>query len=477
MENSQGSKDSKNPKTDFNTVLDWYSRPEVQKAIVDAAKGREAVSVFTSGAFGKRPDILQYPADVVQAVRDGAVSFHASLERWSQPMKLESGMTKQQLDEIRTGWDILIDPDVPDFEIAKAAVKQVVETFKDHGVRSYSVKYTGGKGFHIGVPFEALPAKINMRPTETMYPEALGKIVQYIKWYSTEPLREALLAIANPLELAKRVDRGLQEITGDQGIEPFKIVSMDVFGSRHLFRLPFSLHEKSMRVSVPVDSNSIDKFEKDDALPGNVKSGDIDKIVKAGIGFLSARPRAADAEALVVEALDWAAKYGKPEKEALPKPARTVEMTRVPETHFPPCIQAIMKGVADGRKRSTFVLINFLRNMGWGATEIEKALNEWNERNYPPLRSNYVRSQLRWHLQQQRNLLPPNCDNANFYLSFHVCAPDGLCKLGGRPGDRPGENKITIKNPVNYPFRLIKQQQRKLDAGPKRARAAKRQKK
>jgi hypothetical protein len=55
---------------------------------------------------------------------------------------------------------------------------------------------------------------------------------------------------------------------------------------------------------------------------------------------------------------------------------------------------------------------------------------------------------LRWHLRQQRNLLPPNCDNEQFYANIGVCTPDKYCKSG--------TDKITIKNPVNYPFRKMK---------------------
>jgi len=127
--------------------------------------------------------------------------------------------------------------------------------------------------------------------------------------------------------------------------------------------------------------------------------------------------------------------------------------------HFPPCVGAILNGLADGRKRSAFILMNFLRNMGWSSEEIDKTITDWNEKNYPPLRRNYLRSQMRWHLRQQRNLLPPNCSNANFYCSFGVCLPDKICK--------GGTDKITIKNPINYPFRKLKREQRKLGASKK----------
>jgi DNA primase large subunit len=118
------------------------------------------------------------------------------------------------------------------------------------------------------------------------------------------------------------------------------------------------------------------------------------------------------------------------------------------EKFFPPCILKIFNGVSDGRKRSVFILNNFLRNMGWDSEKIEKQLIQWNEKNKPPLPQNYVKTQFRWHNRQKRNFLPPNCDHQNFYVSMGVCLPDEICKAG--------TSRITIKNPVNYPFRKIK---------------------
>jgi hypothetical protein len=365
-------------------------------------------------------------------------------------MKLDAGMTKQQLDKLRSGWDVLIDVDVADFEIAKIFVKQFAAALKDHGITSLGLKYTGGKSFHIGIPFESLPQKIDMKPTERMYPEAMEKIIEYVKWYTTEPLRDALLAIATPAELAERVRKPVADIASDEGIEPFKIVSMDIFSSRHMFRLPYSLHEKSLLVSLPIKVEQIDKFQKEDAAPEKVKVVEkflaAEKIVEDSVEEKKIR----DAEALAVEAFDWAAKYMKEKPLALPKPAIEKKIMKISESQFPPCVQAIFKGVADGRKRSVFILINFLRNMGWSTEEIDKRMTEWNEKNYPPLRTNYVRSQLRWHIQQDRSLLPPNCDNENFYKSFGVCKPDEICK--------GGTQAITIKNPVNYAFRKMRRE-------------------
>ena len=118
--------------------------------------------------------------------------------------------------------------------------------------------------------------------------------------------------------------------------------------------------------------------------------------------------------------------------------ARSIPKRAIPKQFFPPCIKNILKGLEDGRKRSVFILINFLRSLGWDFDSIEKELYEWNKRNKEPLRENYIASQLKWH-KKNPIYLPPNCDNRNYYLDIGVCQPDPLCK--------------GIKNPVTYSFK------------------------
>ncbi len=415
-------------------VYNWYSKESVQNALLEIAQNREIVSVYRDGAFGKRPNIIQYPADIVQSVAEGTIAFHGSVERWEQPMNLDVAMTKKDLDNLRQGWDVLIDPDVKDFEMAKIVTKVIIGGLKDYGVRNYSVKFTGGKGFHIGIPFESLPNKVNLQPTKLLYPDTLQKIIEFLKWYMKDQLKQELQALDSPENIAKRIGKSVNDIVSKNEIEPFKIVSMDIFSSRHLFRLPYSLHESTLLVSLPIKPEHIDKFEREQASPEKVKVEDKFLITKAK----------GDAELLVVEALDWATKHMKETKETLPKPKQFKRLKAIPEMYFPPCIKTILDGMADGRKRSLFILINFLRNMGWDADKTEKRIFEWNEKNYPPLRNNYLRGQLRWHFRQgERNLAPPNCDNENFYKPLGLY---DLCKDLHSRG---------IKNPVSYPIRKV----------------------
>lgn len=423
---------------DFTRIWNWYSRESVQRALLEAGKNREVVSVFRDGSFGKRPDVIQYQADVLQAVAEGTVAFHGSVERWHQPMNLNVGMNKADLDNLRQGFDILIDPDVADFEIAKVVTRQLIEALKDHGVANYSVKFSGGKGFHLGIPFESLPEKINFQSTHTFYPEILQKVNGYIKFYIKDQLKESMLSLATPQEISQRIGKPLEEIVNSEGLDPFKIVSMDVFSSRHLFRLPYSLHEKTVLVSLPITPTALERFEKEQASPEKVKIEE---------KFLQQRMPSKDAEMLIVEAFDWTAKNKVEFLEEIPKQAKKFQVRFIPENYFPPCIKHMLdNGLTDGKKRAVFILVNFLRNMGWDFDKIEKKLTEWNEKNSPPLRTAYLRGQLRWHFRQDRNLLPPNCDNENFYKAMGL---SHLCNELHEEG---------IKNPVNYPFRKMKRE-------------------
>jgi len=423
----------------FSTVWKYYSRKEIQSALLEVARNREVVGVYPTGSFDKRPNVLVYPNDILQMVKRGVVSFHGSNERWSNPMVLEPGMLKQELDKLRIGWDLILDPDCPDFELGKLSVKILIDALKDHGIKNFSLKLTGGKGFHLGLNFESFPKNINFTEAHLMYPDLPKKIIGYLKDYIREQLKEGLLAMDNPLSIANRVGKPIQQITDENGLNPFRVVELDsmIVASRHLFRLPFSLHEKSLLVSLPIPVSRLDKIEKKDADPKRVK-----RIHK----FLTYRPELTEAQTLVVEALDWGEKHKVPERKTVYKGRRRI-IKEISKKHFPGCILKTLKGLPDGRKRSLFVLINFLQNMGWSWEKTRVAVEKWNDKNPSSLPRRYVQAQLRWHQRQKQNLLPPNCDNPNFYQSIGTCLPDKFCQTAG---------KITIKNPVNYPFRKMK---------------------
>jgi len=113
-------------------ILKHYSNPLVQKEILYIAKDREVVGSIEDGSYLKRPDILLYPKDIEERVKNGAIAFHCSVEKWSQPMQLSVNLRPEELDNLRKGFDFLIDIDAKiKLEHAIIAAKVIYNFLKD----------------------------------------------------------------------------------------------------------------------------------------------------------------------------------------------------------------------------------------------------------------------------------------------------------------------------------------------------------
>src|SRR3989338_1452220 len=169
---------------DQKIALKYYSREEILNEIVYNSKDRE-IAVRFGESFGKRPDAIKYPHDIIEFAKNGATSFHCSIELWKNPLQLGLNIDKRQLDELRTGWDLVIDIDCKLWEISKLVSHLIVQALKKHGIKNVSCKFSGNKGFHIGVPFEAFvfDGKINNSDIRQLFPDAPKKIISYLANY------------------------------------------------------------------------------------------------------------------------------------------------------------------------------------------------------------------------------------------------------------------------------------------------------
>ena len=163
----------------LSTSIKHYKRPDVQAAIVEHASSKEIAARFND-RFGKRPDVLQYPNDVLEMAKQGATSFHSSEELWSNPLNLRPGMNRKELDELRIGWDLIVDIDYKNFQYSQLAADLIIKALRYHDVRSISIKFSGNKGFHIGIPFEAFPSEYNGTDMKLLFPDATKRIVYYL---------------------------------------------------------------------------------------------------------------------------------------------------------------------------------------------------------------------------------------------------------------------------------------------------------
>lgn len=505
----------------LSTIIKYYKRPEIQEAILSACSEREAVGSYGGEGYAKRPDILQYPSDIFELVKRGVTSFHCSEERWHNPLRIELNMPKNKVEELRSGWDLVLDIDCPYWELSKVTTVLFIQALRDHGIHSISVKFSGNKGFHIGVPFEAFPQRVRDTDTKMLFPDGPRKIATYLLEYiSTKSititddivhfgragsfsLQELATITKKPIEefigvtcqncgqpydekweirhsqfVCKNCE--LRVATSDaveflecqkcfeqqhkkvlmikdqftqhdakrqcctkpdpaKQFNPRSIIEVDtiLIASRHLFRAPYSYHEKSGLVSLPINPDEVLTFDKTRARPefvihgsrpflrlGNVHSGE------GAILLLSALEHSAKMEHKKILVEQYASSITSGGE------AFTDVQEAIPEALFPPCMRAVLNGLVDGKKRALFALTNYLSSVGWSYEQIELRLKEWNTKNPEPLRDVYLVGQLRYAKTHKKKILPPNCDAKGYYIDLRVCKPDGLCKK--------------IKNPVNY---------------------------
>lgn len=422
---------------DKGACLRFYKRKDIQEAIIAHAQNKE-IGVRYNDSFGRRPDILTYPQEILELSLRGVTSFHSSEEVWENPLELESNKSKKELDQLRVGWDLVLDIDCKFLDYSKIAADLIIKFLKYCGVKDISCKFSGNKGFHIGVPFEAFPKKVGGIETKDLFPDAAKRIAFYIKENIKAELAKRILEFEGSIfNVKEKVNLPVEEITryesnefGDKiaklNVDKFLEIDTVLISSRHLYRMPYSLHEKSGLVSLPIDPEKVMEFQKEMAKP--------DAILTPMFIFLNRKVRGESARQLLVQALDFEVKLEE-EKEPAKKEYDELKLTSpIKEEFFPPCMKILLQGIGDGKKRGTFILMNYLGKIGWSKEEIEAYLKKWNGTNAEPLREVYIKGQL--HGFKAGDKLPPNCNNDAYYKGIGICRPDSFCSR--------------IKNPVNY---------------------------
>ncbi|MEM4841176.1 MAG: DNA primase small subunit domain-containing protein [Nanopusillaceae archaeon] len=434
-------------------IKEFYaSNSEVIEDIVIVSKNREVAYLLENNKFGQRPSIIENKGDIFSYIDKGAISFHISLERWSDPMLLENVKSRKELEEIRIGWDLIIDIDSKSVDIGKIVTRNIINFLENKGIKKIYLKYSGGKGFHIAIPWEIFPKRIDYLKKGEIVEEDTVKlfpdIARIIAMYLVEKIKE---------KVEDEILKKFPEIEKEKNEKElfFSVVEIDTIAisNRHLIRCLYSINEKTGRLSIPVDIKNLENF--------NPEYATLDNFIYEGIPFLTEEIKEREeAEKLFRDAINWKINKDLFSIEYIVKTVNKIETKKIEkelikekrkhrekitEDYFPPCIKNILSGIDDGRKRSVFILINFLYHIGWSYEEIEKKIKEWNNNLNDPLRERYVEYQLEWHKKiynSKKYYLPPNCNNDMYYKEIGVCQPDNICKY--------------IKNPLLYPYKKIK---------------------
>jgi hypothetical protein len=397
-------------------TLLYYSRPEVQKAILDFSAGREVCPRYFEG-FGKRPDSLQYLSDAFELAKKGATSFHCSEELWSNPLEVQTGMKEQQLNELRTGWDLLLDIDSKYLDYSRIYAEIIISFLEFSGIKNIGIKFSGSKGFHIIVPWKAFPKEVNGVKTSSMFPEWPRIITKYVMEKTKSKLIEEITKLSAP-------NKYIRDFQAPKEVIP----DLVLIAPRHLFRAPYSLHEKTALASAVISKAELADFHPRSADPFK-------------INFRNFAPDCREGEAteLLMQALDWCRdnsfdekKQSLPERQFAPV---SVDLSMA-DRLFPPSIKKILEGIKDGKKRALFILINFFRSLGTEKQELEKQIDGWNKKNPEPLHESYIKAQLAWSYRNKVSP-PPNYDK-DYYKGIGVI---------------PTQEEMKFKNPVNYVLR------------------------
>jgi len=392
----------------------YYSRPEIQKIIFEFCKNREVVPKYFEG-FGKRPDSFQFQGDLFELVKKGATSFHCSEEIWSNPLEISTELNEKQINELRTGWDFLLDIDSKYIDFSKIMAKEIIKLLKFHGIKNIGIKFSGSKGFHMIIPWKAFPKEVNGIKTSEKFPEYPRIILKYINEKINNSLVQEITKITTPNKYVRDY-KASEEVIPD----------LVLVSPRHLFRAPYSLHEKTSLCSVVLSPEKIENFELKDADPMSLSSEKIKNFI----------PNSEENEAkeLLVQALDWfKEKNPEEEKKNFEKNFQQIKIENFSDTYLPPSIQKILQGVQDGKKRSLFILLNLFRAIGMDKNEIEKRVYSWNEKNEVPLKKGYIQAQISW-AYKTKIIPPPNFDK-DYYKGIGVL---------------PTQEELRYKNPVNY---------------------------
>lgn len=418
-----------------SVTLKFYKRKDIQEAMVEHATGRE-FSVRYGETFGKRPDTLQYPREIIELAMQNATSFHCSEERWNNPSALRTDIRREELDHLRSGWDLVLDIDCAVLEYSIIATDVIIRFLRYCGVKDISVKFSGNKGMHIGIPFEAFPQQVAGRKTKGLFPEAPRKIALYIRERIKKELGEKIMEYEKRdiSKVKEKVQLEQHDLTSDNRtlrVDKFLQIDTVLLSSRHLYRMPYSLHEKSGLVSLPLDPAHVLQFRKEMARP--------DAILAPMFPFLPRTISGESARNLLLQAWDFEIEDPREGSVKGEQATRRIEemdiKSPITEEFFPPCMQKICSGLEDGKKRGVFCLINFLGKVGWSRKDIESYLQQWNkEKNRVPLREVYLKSQLKHFNPGER--LPPNCEHEGYYESIGIACHAEHCQK--------------FKNPVNY---------------------------
>jgi len=212
----------------------YYCNQDVLEALYLQCKNRE---VFLRGTefVSSRPLSVSSSEELrslIERYAQNRVSgVFASIEVFSNPLDPST----------RTSWDLAIDLDGEHLDHLKKCVLNVAGVLQIFKISCLKIKFSGRRGFHIVIPGAAFDIFMNDSEFIEAYPNVPRAICRFI-------------------EASLRPDQK-KMVTFDY----------DLYQTRRVLRLAYSLHEETGLVSLPLSLDQISTFKPEDALPSRVE--------------------------------------------------------------------------------------------------------------------------------------------------------------------------------------------------------------
>ena len=95
--------------------------------------------------------------------------------------------------------------------LLKICTKLLILALEFHNIKNISVKYSGGTGFHVGVPFESFPESINGELIKRLFPYAAQRIAAYLSEMIKEKLAEQILMLNDLATISERTAKPIMQ--------------------------------------------------------------------------------------------------------------------------------------------------------------------------------------------------------------------------------------------------------------------------
>ena len=229
-----------------------------------------------------------------------------------------------------------------------------------------------------------------------------------------------------------------------ESIDIFEVLGLDVIlvSPRHLFRMPYSLHEKTALASIVLTEEEIDNFDM-------IRDADPMKILPKNFMPDSEKNEATELlrnslEFKPVGKVKTLEEIKNPEaeknknKDIGPKKFNDIVIKNLNPSMYPPTIQKMLAGMqGDGKKRALFILLSFFKSLKLSDEEITSQIEAWNAKNKEHLPPSYIKGQISWYSKQKETKMPPNFDKS-YYKDI---------------GFPPSAEELKTKNPVSWVMR------------------------